>query len=121
MRATLKFLENGSYHFRTVKPKNYPIPVHDPLGKLLNKLDRQPFKPAQIHFMVKAESYVDLITYVFLDGDKCLQSDNVFTFKKSLIKKNIYKEKGSNNKCLHINFDVVMENYREIFLTHISL
>ena len=110
LRATLQSLENGSYLFRTVKPKYYPIPVDGPVGNLLNKLDRHPFRPAHIHFMVKAEGYVDLITHVFIDGDKYLQSDTVFAVKKSLIRKLIYKkEKGSNKKCFHLNFDIVME------------
>ena len=110
LRATLQSLENGSYLFRTVKPKYYPIPVDGPVGNLLNKLDRHPFRPAHIHFMVKAEGFVDLITHVFIDGDKYLQSDTVFAVKKSLIRKLIYKkEKGSNKKCFHLNFDIVME------------
>ena len=110
LRATLQSLENGSYLFRTVKPKYYPIPVDGPVGTLLNKLDRHPFRPAHIHFMVKADGYVDLVTHVFIDGDKYLQSDTVFAVKKSLIRKLIYKkEKDSNKKCFHLNFDIVME------------
>ena len=110
LRATLQSLENGSYLFRTVKPKYYPIPVDGPVGTLLNKLDRHPFRPAHIHFMVKADGYVDLVTHVFIDGDKYLQSDTVFAVKKSLIRKLIYKkEKGSNKKCFHLNFDIVMK------------
>ena len=110
LRATLQTLEDGSYFFKTVKPKYYPIPVDGPVGSLLSKLDRHPFRPAHIHFMVKAEGYVDLITHVFIDGDKYLQSDTVFAVKKSLIRKLIYKkEKGSNKKCFHLNFDIVME------------
>ena len=110
LRATLQSLENGSYLFRTVKPKYYPIPVDGPVGNLLNKLDRHPFRPAHIHFMVKAEGFVDLIPHVFIDGDKYLQSDTVFAVKKSLIRKLKYKkEKGSNKKCFHLNFDIIME------------
>ena len=110
LRATLQSLENGSYLFRTVKPKYYPIPVDGPVGTLLNKLDRHPFRPAHIHFMVKADGYVDLVTHVFIDGDKYLQSDTVFAVKKSLIRKLIYKkEKDSNKNCFHLNFDIVMK------------
>jgi hydroxyquinol 1,2-dioxygenase len=110
LRATLQSLENGSYLFRTVKPKYYPIPVDGPVGTLLNKLDRHPFRPAHIHFMVKADGYVDLVTHVFIDGDKYLQSDTVFAVKKSLIRKLIYKkEKDSKKKCFHLNFDIVMK------------
>ena len=110
LRATLQTLEDGSYFFKTVKPKYYPIPVDGPVGSLLSKLDRHPFRPAHIHFMVKAEGYVDLITHVFIDGDKYLQSDTVFAVKKSLIRKLVYKtEEGTSQKCFHLNFDIVME------------
>jgi len=111
LRATLISLEDGSYLFRTVKPQFYPIPVDGPVGDLLTKLDRHPFRPAHIHFMVKAKGYKDLITHVFIDGDKYLQSDTVFAVKKSLIRK---LEDGidnvTNEKCYHLNFDIVMEN-----------
>jgi hydroxyquinol 1,2-dioxygenase len=110
LRATLQTLEDGSYFFKTVKPKYYPIPVDGPVGSLLNKLDRHPFRPAHIHFMVKAEGYTDLITHVFIDGDKYLDSDTVFAVKKSLIRKLVYKtEEGTTQKCFHLNFDIVME------------
>ena len=110
LRATLQTLDDGSYFFKTVKPKYYPIPIDGPVGSLLNKLDRHPFRPAHIHFMVKADGYADLITHVFLDGDKYLDTDTVFAVKKSLIRKLTYKkEKGTNNKCFHLNFDIVIE------------
>ena len=110
LRATLQTLDDGSYFFKTVKPKYYPIPIDGPVGSLLNKLDRHPFRPAHIHFMVKADGYADLITHVFLDGDKYLDTDTVFAVKKSLIRKLTYKkEQGKNNKCFHLNFDIVME------------
>ena len=110
LRATLQTLEDGSYFFKTVKPKYYPIPVDGPVGSLLNKLDRHPFRPAHIHFMVKAEGYADLITHVFIYGDKYLDSDTVFAVKKSLIRKLVYKtEEGTTQKCFHLNFDIVMK------------
>ena len=85
LRATLSSLKDGSYLFRTVKPQYYPIPVDGPVGDLLNNLDRHPYRPAHIHFMVKADGYKDLVTHVFIDGDKYLESDTVFAVKKSLI------------------------------------
>ena len=110
LRATLMSLKDGSYLFRTVKPQFYPIPVDGPVGDLLNNLGRHPYRPAHIHFMVKAEGYKDLVTHVFIDGDKYLDSDTVFAVKKSLIRK---LEKGldndNNQKCYHLNFDIIME------------
>ena len=53
----------------------------------MKNLDRHPYRPAHIHFMVKAKGYKDLITHVFIDGDKYLESDTVFAVKQSLIRK----------------------------------
>ena len=110
LRATLITQDDGSYVFRTVKPQFYPIPTDGPVGSLLNKLDRHPFRPAHIHFMVKANGYKDLVTHVFIDKDKYLESDTVFAVKKSLIRKleNGFDDKN-NCKCLFLNFDIVME------------
>ena len=101
---------DGSYDFKTVKPQFYPIPIDGPVGKMLNNLQRHPFRPAHIHFMVKAEGYVDLVTHVFIDGDKYLQSDTVFAVKKSLIRK---LEKGrdeiNQEEIFYLNFDIIMQ------------
>ena len=110
LRATLVSLNDGSYTFRTVKPQYYPIPVDGPVGDLLNKLDRHPYRPAHIHFMVKAKGYKDLVTHVFIDGDQYLNSDTVFAVKKSLIRK--LEESYDNEedkKCYNLNFDIIME------------
>ena len=110
LRATLLSLKDGSYLFRTVKPQYYPIPVDGPVGDLLNNLDRHPYRPAHIHFMVKAEGYKDLVTHVFIDGDKYLESDTVFAVKKSLIRQlEEGFDKDNNQKCYNLNFDIFME------------
>lgn len=110
LRGTMSSLDNGSYFFQTVKPQYYPIPVDGPVGKVLNSLERHPFRPAHIHFMVKAEGYKSLVTHVFIDGDKYLESDTVFAVKKSLIRKLEHRnDTETGEKCFYLNFDIVME------------
>ena len=110
LRGTMSSLDNGSYFFQTVKPQYYPIPVDGPVGKVLNSLERHPFRPAHIHFMVKAEGYKSLVTHVFIDGDKYLESDTVFAVKKSLIRKLEHgNDTETGEKCFYLNFDIVME------------
>jgi hydroxyquinol 1,2-dioxygenase len=119
LRATFISLEDGSYFFRTVKPQYYPIPIDGPVGDLLNNLDRHPYRPAHIHFMVKAKGYKDLVTHVFIDGDKYLESDTVFAVKKSLIRK-LGKgfDRDENKECYHLNFDIIMENLNKQFTVY---
>ena len=114
LRGTFASDDNGSYMFRSVKPQYYPIPVDGPVGDLLKSLDRHPYRPAHVHFMVKANGYKDLVTHAFIDGDKYLESDTVFAVKKSLIRK---LEEGideeNNSKCFYLNFDIVMESAKK--------
>ena len=55
--------------FRTVKPQYYPIPIDGSVGDLLNILDRNPFRPAHVYLMLKANGYKDFVTHAFNDGD----------------------------------------------------
>jgi protocatechuate 3,4-dioxygenase beta subunit len=75
----------GKYHFRTVRPAGYPVPTHGPIGELLRAQNRDPFRPAHIHFMVSAPGHKTLITQVFADDSKRLFSDVVFGVTRPLI------------------------------------
>ena len=44
-------------------------------------------RPAHVHFLVNAPGYQPLITHVFMDGDKYLDSDVVFGVKDELVAK----------------------------------
>jgi protocatechuate 3,4-dioxygenase beta subunit len=75
---------DGSYLFRAVKPKYYPI-LHDGrVGQLLGELGRHPNRPAHLHFILKAEGYQPLITHIFDPDDPYISSDAVFGVKRSL-------------------------------------
>jgi catechol 1,2-dioxygenase len=44
---------DGTYGFYCLRPVPYPIPFDGPAGKILQALDRHPFRPAHIHFIVR--------------------------------------------------------------------
>jgi catechol 1,2-dioxygenase len=46
--------KDGAYNFVCLRPVPYPIPYDGPAGKLLQALDRHPYRPAHIHFIVRA-------------------------------------------------------------------
>jgi protocatechuate 3,4-dioxygenase beta subunit len=85
LRGTFRTDEHGEYEFRTVLPVSYPIPNDGPAGQLLRGLGRHPFRPAHVHFMISAPGHRKLVTHLFLQGDKYLESDAVFGVKPSLI------------------------------------
>jgi hydroxyquinol 1,2-dioxygenase len=87
MRARFHADARGRFWFWTIVPSFYPIPDDGPVGDMLRAQGRHPFRPAHIHFMISAPGYETLVTHVFIDGDKYLDSDVVFGVKDSLIRK----------------------------------
>ncbi len=76
---------DGSYWFRTAKPRYYPIPSDGPVGQLLAAMGRGPNRAAHIHFKVKAPGFEEVITHVFPPDCPYLETDAVFGVKESLI------------------------------------
>jgi hydroxyquinol 1,2-dioxygenase len=77
----------GRFFFRTILPCSYPIPTDGPVGEMILQTRRHPMRPAHVHFLVAAAGYEPLITHVFIEGDKYLDSDVVFGVKNDLISK----------------------------------
>jgi hydroxyquinol 1,2-dioxygenase len=84
-RGTLQADAQGRFHFKTIRAEAYPIPHDGPVGRMLQALGRHPWRPAHLHFMVTAPGHERLITHVFRDGDRYLDSDAVFGVRSSLI------------------------------------
>ena len=85
LRGCLTTNEQGLYAMVTEKPVSYPVPTDGPVGSMLTAGGRHAFRPAHLHFMVKAEGCEPLVTHVFVDGDPYLDSDAVFATKESLV------------------------------------
>lgn len=65
-RAVLKSDEAGVFWFKAIVPVPYPIPHDGPVGKLLLRLKRHPYRPSHMHFMFEKEGFDHLITCVLL-------------------------------------------------------
>jgi catechol 1,2-dioxygenase len=85
LRGRFQTDAEGRFWFVSVKPASYPIPTDGPVGALLDKLGRHPFRPAHIHFIIDAPGFEPVTTHVFAAGDPYLDSDAVFGVKSSLI------------------------------------
>jgi catechol 1,2-dioxygenase len=77
---------HGRYEIRTVRPVPYPIPHDGPVGRLLVKTGRHPWRAAHIHARVSATGFETLTTHLFDRESRYLDSDTVFGVKESLIK-----------------------------------
>jgi hydroxyquinol 1,2-dioxygenase len=78
---------DGRFFFRTILPCSYPIPTDGPVGEMILQTRRHPMRPAHLHFLVDAPGHEPLITHVFIEGDKYLDSDVVFGVKNALVSK----------------------------------
>jgi len=85
LRGVLTADKDGHYSFRSAYPRHYPIPHDGPVGDMLTALDRNPNRPAHLHFMVSAPGYEKLITHIFTPDCPWLKDDAVFGVKESLI------------------------------------
>lgn len=85
LRGVFTSDSQGRFSFRSAYPRYYPIPHDGPVGDLLTALDRNPNRPAHLHFMVSAPGYEKLITHIFTPDCAWLKDDAVFGVKESLI------------------------------------
>ncbi|VXC14728.1 Hydroxyquinol 1,2-dioxygenase [Burkholderia sp. 8Y] len=93
-RGRLRSDRDGRFHFRSILAEAYPIPHDGPVGRMLEALGRHPWRPAHLHFLIKAPGYETLITHVFRDGDQYLDSDAVFGVRSTLITQWVKHDSG---------------------------
>ncbi|KWV48581.1 hydroxyquinol 1,2-dioxygenase [Bradyrhizobium macuxiense] len=84
-RGILRSNGEGQYWFKSILAVPYAIPHDGPVGKLLEATGRHPWRPAHLHFLIKAPGYETLTTHVFRSDDQYLDSDAVFGVRQSLI------------------------------------
>ncbi|MEM7446118.1 MAG: dioxygenase [Pseudomonadota bacterium] len=97
---------DGRYSFLGIRPVSYPIPDDGPVGQLLNRLERHPYRPAHMHFIISADGYDTVVTHTFDDRDPYLVSDVVFGVKESLIV--TYQPNESGETKWRSSFDFVL-------------
>lgn len=105
-RGHLSSLEDGSYRFKSIVAVPYPIPHDGPVGQMLERLGRHPWRPAHLHFMIRAAGYETLVTHVFRAEGRYLDSDAVFGVRTSLIAEWKRNEPGvaPDGTCMDVPF-----------------
>lgn len=85
------------------------MPYDGPAGKLLQLLDRHPYRPAHIHLIVLAKGYKPLTTQIFDKDSKYLEDDSVFAVKDSLVVQFLPRENDKMAK-LELEYNVHMKS-----------
>ncbi|KAK9381377.1 Intradiol ring-cleavage dioxygenase [Kockiozyma suomiensis] len=84
-RGVLVSDAEGVIVFKAIRPVPYPIPHDGPVGGLLEKLGRHPYRPSHMHFKFDKPGYDELVTSLYIRGDPYETTDAVFGVKSSLI------------------------------------
>ena len=68
-----------------MKPAGYPIPIDGPTGDLLRAQGRHNMRPAHLHFLASKDGFKTLISQVYVQDDKYLETDVQFGVTRHLI------------------------------------
>ena len=85
MRGNFLTDAEGRYHYRTVRPLGYSIPMDGPVGEMVKHQNRHGFRPSHIHCLVGADGYRELVTALYFGDDPNIDSDTVFGVSESLV------------------------------------
>ena len=85
-RGQFRTDKDGKFWFWTIKPTFYPVPTDGPVGEMLHAQGRHPWRPAHLHFLIRAPGHRKLVTHIFDRADKYLDSDAVFGVKEELVR-----------------------------------
>jgi hydroxyquinol 1,2-dioxygenase len=84
-RGKIRTDADGRYWFRSIRPTFYPVPTDGPVGRMLRKMGRHPYRPGHVHMIVSAPGHLPVTTHLFVAGSRYLDSDAVFGMKESLV------------------------------------
>ncbi|KAJ5184809.1 Intradiol ring-cleavage dioxygenase core [Penicillium cf. griseofulvum] len=110
LRGKFKTDEEGRYSFYCLRPTPYPVPNDGPAGKLLELMDRHPFRPAHIHIIATYDNYRPLTTQIFDRKDEYLDNDSVFAVKDSLVVDFVPRE-NDPQAAFELNYDVKLVKF----------
>jgi len=105
LRGRMHAKDDGTYTLRTVVPAPYTIPHKGPTGRLLEAIGRHPWRPAHIHLIASRDGYQPLVTQIYFQGDKYIESDAVRAARSDLA---LPLEKADGG--YRASFDVVLED-----------
>ncbi len=84
-RASFVADAQGRFHFRSVRPLGYYIPLDGPVGNMIRAQQRHGCRPAHTHFLIAAPGHAELVTSLYFGDDQYIGTDTVFGVSSSLI------------------------------------
>ncbi|MEJ8826520.1 dioxygenase [Variovorax humicola] len=84
-RGVFRTDAQGRFWLWSIRPSFYPIPMDGPVGRMIERMGRDPNRPGHIHMIVSAEGHVPVTTHLFVADSPYIESDIVFGVRESLI------------------------------------
>lgn len=109
LRGVFSTDQNGRFHFESVRPAGYPVPMHGPTGDMLRKQNRQSYRPAHLHFLLFRNGFKTLITQVFPGDDEHLEDDPVFGVTANLIGNYTTENAGTEQERCILDYQFTMQ------------
>jgi hydroxyquinol 1,2-dioxygenase len=94
LRGKFSTDKDGHISFRSVKPAGYPIPIDGPTGDLLRAQGRHNMRPAHLHFLASKPNFKTLISQIYAQDDKFIDTDVQFGVTRHLVGNFIKHEGG---------------------------
>lgn len=85
LRGVFRTDADGRFAYETVKPGESSLPANGPVGHLFQRLGLPLRRPAQLHFLVRADGFDTLVTEVFDSSDPRLKDDALFGARDGLL------------------------------------
>ena len=85
LRGRFRTDADGRFHFRSVKPAGYPIPIDGPVGELIKATGRHNYRPAHLHFMIYKPGFKTLVSQIYVPDDEHIDTDVQFGVTRALI------------------------------------
>jgi catechol 1,2-dioxygenase len=106
---------DGHISFRSIKPAGYPIPIDGPTGDLLRAQGRHNMRPAHLHFLAAKDGFKTLISQIYVQDDKFLETDVQFGVTRRLVGNYVRHENEKppapdvNGPWYSLDYNFVME------------
>jgi hydroxyquinol 1,2-dioxygenase len=84
-RGWMETGRDGAFQVRTIKPKGYTAPMDGPLGEMLISTQRNEWRPAHWHFLIRAPGFQELVTELYPSDSPHVDDDVAFGPRRSLI------------------------------------
>ena len=110
----------GRFHGRVAVPMEQPIAHDGPVGRMLDALGRHPWRPAHLQFSITAPGYERLVTQVFRQGDRHLDSDAVFGVRRSLVAEWVHHGPGRSPDGHTSDVPFTTLDFEFVLNTHIT-